>query len=257
MTRFDDRASGLAVGHGRGRADHGLATGALLLLGGALALGAAACADEGPGVTVAPLTAVCVEPDAGVTVDWACGEPLVVECRAPATPVAFIYVDADQVPDGVCGAELLVSDPGPFALGDHGISVRVATDLSVEVCASTLTVVDTTPPLVTTHAVELWPPNHKLHTVVPADCVDVVDACDPDVVVTFTDAVSDEPVNDVGDGNSDPDIVDLGPDSVSLRAERSGTGDGRVYTLGWRAVDASGNATVGTCDVIVPHDQGD
>lgn len=36
---------------------------------------------------------------------------------------------------------------------------------------------------------------------------------------------------------------------------RSGGGDGRVYTLGWRAEDAAGNHVEGTCRVVVPHDQ--
>lgn len=60
---------------------------------------------------------------------------------------------------------------------------------------------------------------------------------------------------DTGDGNTDPDIL-LSCDGVDLRAERSGNGDGRIYTLSWRAEDAAGNAAEGDCHVVVPHDQG-
>jgi len=40
-----------------------------------------------------------------------------------------------------------------------------------------------------------------------------------------------------------------------LRAQRNGTGTGRVYTVRHRATDASGNATFPTGAVPVPHDQ--
>jgi len=81
-----------------------------------------------------------------------------------------------------------------------------------------------------------------------------VDNCDEDVTVTFTSASSDEPVNDKGDGNTEPDII-LEPDHVQLRSERQGGSNGRTYRLGWKAVDASGNCEVGECVVRVPHDQ--
>ncbi|HIJ54290.1 MAG TPA: hypothetical protein HPP66_14240 [Planctomycetes bacterium] len=41
----------------------------------------------------------------------------------------------------------------------------------------------------------------------------------------------------------------------SLRAERSGTGNNRVYTITYRAVDDCGNAAVRSATVTVPHDQ--
>ena len=62
--------------------------------------------------------------------------------------------------------------------------------------------------------------------------------------------------DDKGDGNQEPDIV-LADDcqSIELRAERQGPGDGRVYTLGVRVVDGSGNEAEGECRVTVDHDQ--
>jgi hypothetical protein len=76
------------------------------------------------------------------------------------------------------------------------------------------------------------------------------------------DATSSEP-NDApgpGDGATLIDVsgIDrLTPDSeVLLRAERSGTGTGRTYSLVYRALDGSGNAVVGTASVQVPHDVG-
>jgi endo-1,4-beta-xylanase len=40
-----------------------------------------------------------------------------------------------------------------------------------------------------------------------------------------------------------------------LRAERSGLGNGRVYTITYQAKDASGNTTVASTQVVVPHDR--
>ena len=45
---------------------------------------------------------------------------------------------------------------------------------------------------------------------------------------------SNEPDNGLGDGDTANDIVIVDDLTVKLRAERSGTGNGRIYTLTWR-----------------------
>ena len=68
---------------------------------------------------------------------------------------------------------------------------------------------------------------------------------------------SNEPVNGKGDGNTSPDWIILSDHTVSLRAERSGTGSGRIYTITVQAYDASGNlSTPKTVTVTVPKSQG-
>ena len=83
--------------------------------------------------------------------------------------------------------------------------------------------------------------------------VDAQDDIDPNPVVTLVSVVSNEPDNGLSDGDTAGDIKDaaLGTDDreLMLRAERSGTGPGRVYTLTYAAHDAAGN--VGTAQVIV------
>ncbi|GMV43104.1 MAG: hypothetical protein AMXMBFR64_48200 [Myxococcales bacterium] len=240
-----------------------------LVSGAALALVAcAADSDSGVSTMEARLEAVCVEDPGEVPAGgWICGEERVVECTSHAgATVAHIHVVlGDQGAGGesetlACEAtDLSPGAAGPFPVGVHTITVTATTaegDSPQDVCSSTLIVQDTTPPKVTPKTVELWPPNHKMRTITPLDCVEVEDVCDPDVRVVFLWASSDEPDDANGDGKTAPDIADLGCDGVSLRAERQGGGDGRVYTLGWRATDASGNAVDGTCEVIVPHDQG-
>jgi len=101
----------------------------------------------------------------------------------------------------------------------------------------------------------LWPPNHKLQ-LVTAD-VTVTDSCDPNPVCSITGVSSDEPVNGIGDGNTDPDWILNGDLTASLRAERAGPLDGRVYTLTVECTDASGNTSLpAQTTVTVSHDQG-
>ena len=48
----------------------------------------------------------------------------------------------------------------------------------------------------------------------------------------------------------------IDPDSsIYLRAERSGTENGRVYTITYQGIDDSGNVAVQSATVTVPHDQ--
>jgi uncharacterized repeat protein (TIGR01451 family) len=100
---------------------------------------------------------------------------------------------------------------------------------------------------------QLWPPNHKLHQVT------VTGATDPDgdpLTTTITSVTQDEPLNDVGDGNTSPDAFPgAASDQALIRAERSGTGDGRVYVLHVSVSDGVGGHCTGTAAVSVPHDQ--
>jgi hypothetical protein len=120
----------------------------------------------------------------------------------------------------------------------------------------TITVTVNAPPDCTTvtGGPDLWPPNHKLRLVT------LTGATDPDgdpVALTVTGVTQDEPLNGLGDGDTSPDATP-GPaaDQVNLRAERSGTGDGRVYRVSFTGSDGRGGSCSGTVLVGVPHDQG-
>jgi hypothetical protein len=99
----------------------------------------------------------------------------------------------------------------------------------------------------------LWPPNHKYVTVVPKP--NVSDNTDPNPTVTLVSVTSNEPDDGLGDGDMPNDIVINEDGTIDLRAERSGTGDGRIYTITYRATDACGNTTEATATVTVPFDQ--
>jgi hypothetical protein len=204
----------------------------------------------------AALVAVCADSVASVPDgDWLCGEPRTVECDAQpgtASPTSIYVVTADA-----CDDRQLLVEAGPFAVGEHEIVVSEPVDASGsrELCRSSLKVVDTTPPQANPTRTILWPPNHQLHPISAQACAGLIDACDPEVAVRFTSATSDEPADAVGDGAFEPDISFDSAESVSLRAERQGSSNGRVYTLGWLARDAAGNELAGACTVEVPHDQ--
>ena len=98
----------------------------------------------------------------------------------------------------------------------------------------------------------LWPANHKYHA------ESILGVTDPDgdpVTITVTSITQDETVNGRGDGNTCPDAQIVGG-QASVRAERSGQGNGRVYAINFTADDGKGGTCNGTVHVCVPHDQG-
>jgi hypothetical protein len=116
---------------------------------------------------------------------------------------------------------------------------------------------DTIPPTITLNgnAISLWPANNKYQTIKVSDLVaSASDACDSSVnrdSVVISQVSSDEGTILSGD------IVIAGDcKSVQLRASRNGNGDGRVYTITFRARDSVGNTGTATAKVTVPHNQG-
>jgi hypothetical protein len=77
-------------------------------------------------------------------------------------------------------------------------------------------------------------------------------AHDTDLRIVITKVTQDEPVNGLGDGDTSPDAVVLGR-TVLLRAERSGSGNGRVYQVSFTAFDSNGATCSGGITVGVPH----
>ena len=112
-------------------------------------------------------------------------------------------------------------------------------------------ILDTTPPVVhvTVTPASLWPPNHKLVEIVLT--VTATDDFDPQPVVELASITSNQAANDRGDGNTAIDIV-VENGRIFLRAERSGTSkDPRIYTITYKATDASGNVGFGSATVTV------
>jgi hypothetical protein len=97
----------------------------------------------------------------------------------------------------------------------------------------------------------LWPPDHRL---VPVEIVGVTDSDGDPVTIVVTAVTQDEPLNQEGDGGTCPDAVIVNG-TAQVRAERSGTGNGRVYVISFTATDGRGGSCNGSVVVCVPHDQ--
>lgn len=200
-----------------------------------------------------------------------------IECEDHETEVELVahVEDPDGDPllviwtiDGVAQPSISVPSGGattsadvPFTtdleIGAHTVSVSVSDGVATAVsCTSTITVADTVAPEIKSVKAtpnSLWPPNHKMKNV----NVKVVaeDACG-DVTWEIISVSSNESEDGNGDGNTAPDWVIVDEDTVQLRAERSGGGSGRIYTITVEATDESGNSATDTVEVTVPHSKG-
>ncbi|PVX26423.1 MAG: hypothetical protein CW691_01510 [Candidatus Bathyarchaeum sp.] len=91
----------------------------------------------------------------------------------------------------------------------------------------------------------LWPPNNKFIDVT------IEGVSDPDndtITITILTITSNESTN-----SHEPDSYGVGTSTASLRAERLGSGDGRVYKITFLASDGNGGETTGTVNVYVQH----
>ncbi len=122
------------------------------------------------------------------------------------------------------------------AIDKAGNSAKVAVTVNI----------DKTPPSVASLSANpsiLWPPNHKMVSVLLGSIADGESGIDSSVVT-----VSDE----YGTGNLT--LSGLG-NAIPLESWRDGTDlDGRVYTITAVVTDRAGNSSTGTTTVLVPHD---
>jgi hypothetical protein len=99
----------------------------------------------------------------------------------------------------------------------------------------------------------LWPPNHKL---VPIQISGITNPGGGPVTISVTSIFQDEPVRSPGSGNTAPDGAGVGTSTPSVRPEREGGGDGRVYHISFTATNATGGTCTGAVKVGVPKSQG-
>jgi hypothetical protein len=164
-------------------------------------------------------------------------------------------VKTNQVPAGTPPTSTNVMFSAQLPPGTNMVQVTVTDASGVSAsCGTTVTIVDTTPPVITKVSASpsvLWPPNHKM--VMVTVNATVKDTCGS-ATWNIVSVTSNEPANGRGDGNTSPDWQITGSHTVSLRAERSGNGSGRIYTITIQATDAAGNtSTSQTVTVKVPH----
>lgn len=161
-----------------------------------------------------------------------------------------------------CDAEpVVVCDPPSRSLFPVGTTTVncTATDASGNVgsCSFDVTVEAATVTLnsITASPMILWPPNHKMVDI--SFIVDAENECELDLECTVLEVSSNEEINGLGDGNTEPDWMIAEDGSLKLRAERAGGGTGRKYQVLVRCEDASGVGDEMMVEVVVPHDSGE
>jgi uncharacterized repeat protein (TIGR01451 family) len=163
---------------------------------------------------------------------------------------------------GGCGT--VVCSPASGSFFPVGTTTVTCTTQVGPACSFSVTVNDTQGPTITltTGTLELWPVNHSYNTFTMSDLVaSATDNCSGNVFnnVVITSVSSDEPEEAAGggDGNTLNDIVIAANcKSVQLRAERQGSGNGRVYTINLKVTDAFGNVSTSARTVVVPQSHG-
>jgi hypothetical protein len=193
--------------------------------------------------------------NAGADLTLPCGP----DCRAAVT-IAGSGSDAD-------GDALTFTWTGSFGTA-YGPSLSVTLPAGAHVLTLTVndgqggsaadtvvvTIVDATAPSiasVTATPSVLTRSNHEMVPVVVT--VTASDLCDGSVECRIVAVTSNEPEQGQGDGDTSPDWEITGPLTLKVRAERSGKGTGRVYTIVVECVDDGGNRAASSVTVSVPR----
>jgi hypothetical protein len=140
------------------------------------------------------------------------------------------------------------------------VSFAYAGDTNFNAIAGTgsVRIVDTTAPVISGVAATpdvLGPPDHRMVDVALAyQATDL--GADGRTIVSLpscsVSVASNEPVNGTGDGNTASDWIVIDATHLQLRAERAGTGSGRIYAVRVACTDAAGNRSSAVTHVTVP-----
>jgi hypothetical protein len=192
-------------------------------------------------------------PDQTVYVDEACQAQVSLDGSGSSDPDGdtLTYTWEDSF-----GQVYGVNPTVTLGLGTHDITLTVNDGKLSDTDTVRIFVKDNTPPSIDTISATpdvIWPPNHKMVPVIIS--VSVFDNCDADPTSQIISIISNEPENGLGDGDNAPDWEITGDLTANLRAERSGNGSGRVYTITVRCTDNAGNSTDREVTATVPHDK--
>lgn len=154
-----------------------------------------------------------------------------------------------------------VSSLGALAVGDHNITLVVTDGINSTSSTPVLvTIIDSAAPIISANVDQgiLWPPNHLMRDVV----IHYTAQDNGGMVAVKATAVSSEADEGLGDGDTANDVgavvtnPSTGEIALQLRAERSGKGTGRTYSVLITATDLVGNSSTAIVNVLVPRDQG-
>jgi HYR domain len=171
-------------------------------------------------------------------------------------PAVTYTASATDLVDGSVAVTCTPPSGSTFAAGTTTVSCSASDSRGNNAAGSFTVTVEDAPPPTDTEAPtitslsaspdEITPPNGKLVPVTISAAVH--DNVDASPFVGVYDVTCNETIT--GD---DWNVVS--PLTVELRADRSPQGSGRVYTIWVEAIDAAGNRSISSVNVIVPHDQ--
>jgi predicted membrane-bound mannosyltransferase len=171
----------------------------------------------------------------------------------PENNIALFAWRRDSRTGADVGGDPVVHVTQPLGVTQPYVLAVVDAEGQASTDTTAVTVLDSTAPTITSVSASpatLSPPNHEMVPVTVT--ITATDTCGTSTCA-IASVTSNEPVNGSGDGNTAVDWQIIGPNTANVRAERSGGGSGRVYTLTVRCTDPSGNASTGTTTVAVAH----
>lgn len=218
-----------------------------------------ACENTAPTINVAAVniaqnSALPSQPIAEVSDIETAAEDLTVSVVG-ATPNGIIIENIGINSNGEVTADVAASCSA--VLGENIVALQVSDGTLTSTANLIVNVAPSNPAVISLKPFStLSPPNHKLQTFTVGQMAQsAIDDCGGNLIgnVTIEKATSDEAADDSGSGNTEQDII-TGADcrSIQLRSERSGSGNGRVYTVTLKVVDSSGNTTRADYKVFVP-----
>jgi hypothetical protein len=202
--------------------------------------------------TTAPVAAASVNPPAGGS-GWHNSAPVTVSLTA-----ADGGSGVRELRFWVNGGAVTVVEGGAAGVavnaeGVTTVSVRAIDNAgNVSEVATQVVKIDLTPPAIGGASVSpsvLSTPNHRMRDVTVS--YSASDNFGP--AACTLGVTSNEPVNGADDGGTAPDWEIVDAHLVRLRAERSGAGSGRVYTVTISCADAAGNESNRALTVTVPR----
>ncbi len=192
-----------------------------------------------------------------------CSQACSLTCSPPVTKnndpnlCSAVVTFASPTVSGSCGTVACAPPSGSiFPVGTTTDICTATTQANTTTtCNFPITVQDAQSPLISGAAVStnlLWPPNHQMTDVTVS--YSTADNCSlPSAISCSLSVASNEPINGLGDGDTSPDWTIVDNHHVKLRAERSGTGTGRAYTVTITCTDQAGRSSSVPVTVNVPH----
>jgi subtilisin-like proprotein convertase family protein len=194
-----------------------------------------------------------------------CSQACSLACSAPITQgndpnlCSAVVTFPFPVVTGSCGTVACAPPSGSiFPVGTTTDICTATTQANATTtCSFPITVNDVQGPLISGASASpatLWVPNHQMTDVTVS--YTTADNCSlPSAISCALSVASNEPVNGLGDGDQTPDWIVVNNHTVKLRAERSGTGTGRIYTVTITCTDQAGRSSSQAVTVNVPHSQ--